>query len=125
MLRDDPSRIGPEGRDTIALHLAVSKRNLVTIRWLLAHGVDVNAKRSVWDCNSTALHMTIESGASVRDVVLVLDRGLSIDGRITMPDGGAMPIVYVSVDAEGEGRSADCEASADGRFVANGLSEGA
>ena len=26
MLRDDPSRIGPDGRDTIALHLAVSER---------------------------------------------------------------------------------------------------
>ena len=41
MLRDDPARIGPDGRDTIALHLAVSKRNLAvskrnldTIRWL-------------------------------------------------------------------------------------------
>jgi hypothetical protein len=46
MLRDEPARIGPNGRDTIALHLAVSKRNLVTIRWLLAHSIDVNAKRS-------------------------------------------------------------------------------
>ena len=64
MLRDDPSRIGPDGADTIALHLAVSKRNLATIRWLIAHGIAVNAKRSVWDCNHTALHMTVESGAS-------------------------------------------------------------
>jgi ankyrin repeat protein len=62
MLHDDPARIGPDGRDTIALHLAVSKRNLNTIRWLLAHGVDVNAKRLMWDCNHTALHMTVESG---------------------------------------------------------------
>jgi ankyrin repeat protein len=78
MLRDDPSRIGPDGRDTIALHLAVSKRNLATIRWLLAHGVDVNAKRSVWDCNSTALHMTIESGAL--DIArLLLDAGADPD----------------------------------------------
>ena len=58
-----PSRIGPGGRDTIALHLAVNKQNLTTIRWLIAHGVDVNAKRPMWDCNQTALHMTIESGA--------------------------------------------------------------
>lgn len=63
MLRDDPARIGPEGRDTIALHLAVNKRNLAAIRWLIAHGVDVNAKRRMWDCNHTALHMTTESGA--------------------------------------------------------------
>lgn len=63
MLRENPSRIGADGADTIALHLAVSKNNLTALRWLLAHGVAVNAKRSIWDCNSTALHMTIESGA--------------------------------------------------------------
>jgi ankyrin repeat protein len=45
MLGDDPSRIGPDGRDTIALHLAVNRKNLATIRWLLDHGVDVNARR--------------------------------------------------------------------------------
>jgi ankyrin repeat protein len=74
MLRDDPMRIGPDGRDTIALHLAVSKRNLVAIRWLLAHGVDVNAKRLMWDCNHTALHMTVESGA-IDIARLLLDAG--------------------------------------------------
>lgn len=74
MLRDDPSRIGPEGGDTIALHLAVTKRNLDTIRWLIAHGVDVNAKRPMWDCNHTALHMTIESGA-IDIARLLLDAG--------------------------------------------------
>src|SRR5262245_41472111 len=44
MLKDDPARIGPDGRDTIALHLSVSKKNAVAVRWLIAHGVDVNAK---------------------------------------------------------------------------------
>ena len=63
MWRADPSRIGLDGADTIALHLAVNKRNLTAIRWLLAHGVALNAKRSMWDCNHTALHMTVESGA--------------------------------------------------------------
>jgi ankyrin repeat protein len=74
MLRDDPSRIGPDGRDTIALHIAVSKRNLASIRWLLAHGIDVNAKRTMWDLNHTALHMTIESGA-IEIARLLLDAG--------------------------------------------------
>jgi ankyrin repeat protein len=74
MLRDDPSRIGPDGRDTIALHLAVNKRNLATIRWLIAHGADVNAKRPMWDCNHTALHMTIEGGA-IEIARLLLDAG--------------------------------------------------
>ncbi len=74
MLQDDPARIGPDGIDTIALHIAVSKRNLATIRWLLAHGVDVNAKRSMWDLNHTALHMTIESGA-IEIARMLLDAG--------------------------------------------------
>ena len=74
MLRDDPSRIGPDGRDTIALHLSVSKRNLATIRWLLDHGIDVDAKRTMWDLDHTALHMTIESGA-IEITRLLLDAG--------------------------------------------------
>ena len=74
MLRDDPSRIGPDGRDTIALHLAVNKRNLPSIRWLIAHGVAISAKRPMWDCNHTALHMTIESGAN-EIAHLLLDAG--------------------------------------------------
>jgi ankyrin repeat protein len=74
MLRDDPSRIGPDGGDTIALHVSVSKRNLTAIRWLLAHGVDVNAKRRIWDLNHTALHMAIESGA-IEIARLLLDAG--------------------------------------------------
>jgi ankyrin repeat protein len=63
MLKEDPSRIGPNGRDTIALHLSVSKRNVESVRWLIEHGVDVNAKRPMWECNHTALHMTAENGA--------------------------------------------------------------
>jgi ankyrin repeat protein len=63
MVKDDPARIGPDGADTIALHLSVSKKNTDAVCRLLAHGVDVNAKRNLWDCNHTALHMTAESGA--------------------------------------------------------------
>lgn len=74
MLREDPSRIGPDGGDTIALHLAVNKRNATAVRWLIAHGVDVSAKRMMWDCNHTALHMCVESGAE--DLLrLLLDAG--------------------------------------------------
>jgi ankyrin repeat protein len=80
MLQNDPSRIGPDGRDTIALHLAVSRRNLATIRWLVAHGVDVSAKRMMWDCNHTALHMTIERG-DMEIARLLLDAGADPDVR--------------------------------------------
>jgi ankyrin repeat protein len=74
MLKDDPSRLGPDGRDTMALHLSVSKKNAAAVRWLIAHGVDVNAKRNLWDCNSTALHMTAESGA-IEIARMLLDAG--------------------------------------------------
>lgn len=74
ILRDDPARIGPDGPYTIALHLAVSKRNLDAIRWLIAHGVDVNARRPMWDCNHTALHMTVENG-EMAIARLLLDAG--------------------------------------------------
>lgn len=48
MLKEDPSRVGPNGGDTIALHLSVSNKNVAAVRWLIAHGVAVNAKRKLW-----------------------------------------------------------------------------
>jgi ankyrin repeat protein len=36
--------------------------------------VDVNAKRNLWDCNATALHMTAESGA-IDMARMLLDAG--------------------------------------------------
>jgi len=74
MLRDDPARLGPDGRDTIALHLAVNKKNLTAIRWLIAHGVAVSAKRPMWDCDHTPLHMAVENG-SIEIAGLLLDAG--------------------------------------------------
>jgi ankyrin repeat protein len=62
MLAEDPARLGPDGRDTIALHLAVDRRNSEAVRWLIEHGVDINAKRVLYDCNHTALHMCAERG---------------------------------------------------------------
>lgn len=40
----------------------VAARKPAAVRWLIDHGVDVNAKRVFWDCNSTALHVTAEHG---------------------------------------------------------------
>jgi ankyrin repeat protein len=74
MLVDDPSRIGPDGRDTIALHLSASRKDAESVRWLIAHGVDVNAKRVLWDCNHTALHITAEHG-DVDIARMLLDAG--------------------------------------------------
>jgi ankyrin repeat protein len=74
MLAEDPARLGPDGRDTVALHLAVNKKNRDAVRWLIAHGVDIDAKRPMWDCNHTALHMTIENG-DIALAQILLDAG--------------------------------------------------
>jgi len=74
MVADDAARIGPDGRDTIALHLLVAKRDVDGVRWLIEHGADLNAKRVLWDCNHTALHITAERGATDLAQVL-LDAG--------------------------------------------------
>ncbi len=62
LLAENPARLGPAGRDALALHVLVSRRHADGVRWLLAHGADVNAKRVFWDCNATALHVTAEHG---------------------------------------------------------------
>jgi ankyrin repeat protein len=74
MLRDSPQRIGPNGQDTIALLIAVSRRDAHGVRWLIDHEVDVNAKRVMWDCNQTALHMTAADG-NVEITRMLLDAG--------------------------------------------------
>jgi ankyrin repeat protein len=76
MLAEDPARIGPDGRDTIVLHLLVAKRNTEGVQWLIGRGVDVNAKRVLWDCNHTALHITTElTGGAIELTQLLLDAG--------------------------------------------------
>jgi ankyrin repeat protein len=62
LLVEDPARLGPEGGDTIALHLAVDRQDHQAVRWLIAHGVEINAKRTIYECNQTALHMCAERG---------------------------------------------------------------
>jgi ankyrin repeat protein len=62
LLAEDPARLGSDGCDTIALHLAVDRQDHEALRWLLAHGADVNAKRTIYECRQTALHMCAERG---------------------------------------------------------------
>jgi ankyrin repeat protein len=71
LLAADPARLGPAGRDTIALHLAVDRQDHDALRWLIVHGADINAKRTIYECNQTALHMCAERGlvASARQLL--------------------------------------------------------
>ena len=62
LLVEDPERLGPRGCDTIALHRAIDRQDHQAVRWLIAHGVDINAKRTIYECNQTALHMCAERG---------------------------------------------------------------
>jgi ankyrin repeat protein len=75
MLHEDPGRIGPDGRDTIALHLSTVQKNGESVAWLIAHGVDVNAKRVLWDCNYTALHITAAENGMIDIARMLLDAG--------------------------------------------------
>ena len=74
LLAEEPGRLGPDGRDTIALHVLVARQKTAAVQWLIAHGVDVNARRRLWDCNSTALHVTAEHGLTALAEML-LDAG--------------------------------------------------
>jgi ankyrin repeat protein len=74
LLAAEPARLGPAGRDALALHVLVARRNVDAVRWLLAHGAEPNAKRVFWDCNSTALHVTAEHGL-VELAGMLLDAG--------------------------------------------------
>jgi len=74
LLAEEPGRLGPDGRDTIALHVLVARQKTAAVQWLISHGVDVNARRRLWDCNSTALHVTAEHGLTALAQML-LDAG--------------------------------------------------
>jgi ankyrin repeat protein len=80
ILAEDPRRIGADGRDTVALHLLVAQRDVAGVKWLIERGVDVNAKRVLWDCNQTALHVTAEGGA-IELTRILLDAGADPDVR--------------------------------------------
>lgn len=62
---------------------------------------------------------------SVTGLRLVLLEGLTLVGRVVVPEGGAPPKTYVSIDPERPGDpGADVEVEADGSFRVEGLGEG-
>jgi ankyrin repeat protein len=91
ILGEDPARIGRDGRDTVALHLLVAQRNRDGVRWLIERGVDVNAKRVLWDCNHTALHVTTELlGGAIELTRMLLDAGADPNIRDDKYEGTAL-----------------------------------
>jgi len=67
----------------------VAQRHVEGVRWLLTRGVDVNARRTMWDCNSTALHVATEHGAM--DLVrLLLEAGADPNIRDGKYEGTAL-----------------------------------
>ena len=91
LLAENPARIGPDGRDTVALHLLVAQRNAEGVRWLIERGVDVNAKRMLWDCNHTALHVTTElPGGAIELTHMLLDAGADPNIRDDKYEGTAL-----------------------------------
>ena len=91
LLAEDPVRIGPDGRDTVVLHLLVAQRNAEGVRWLIERGVDVNAKRVLWDCNHTALHVTTElPNGAIELTRMLLDAGADPNIRDDKYEGTAL-----------------------------------
>jgi ankyrin repeat protein len=91
LLAEDPARIGPDGRDTVVLHLLVAQRNAEGVRWLIERGVDVNAKRVLWDCNHTALHVTTElPNGAIELTRMLLDAGADPNIRDDKYEGTAL-----------------------------------
>ena len=69
--------------------------------------------------------VSVAAGAAAAGIVLVLARGLTIEGRVQVPDGGALPKCYCSIDPEqGQTTSGDVEARPDGTFACAGLLPG-
>ena len=72
-----------------------------------------------------AVPLSVAVGALEKGVELVLARGLAIEGRVQVADGGALPKCHCSIDPEqGQTTSGDVEARPDGSFVCAGLLPG-
>lgn len=58
----DPLRLRLGGRDAIALHLAMDRKDGAAVRWLIERGVGIDAKCLLYVCNHRALHKCAERG---------------------------------------------------------------
>ena len=59
------TRLSAESPDLIdsgALHLMTKRNDVAAVRWLLAHGADVNLRRPYWEADVTPLHLAASQG---------------------------------------------------------------
>jgi ankyrin repeat protein len=96
LLAAELARLGPNGRDAIALHLAIDRQDHDAVRWLIAHGVDIDAKRTIYECNQTALHMCAE-------------RGLETSARQLLEAGADTTILDDKFEADALGWAEHCK----------------
>lgn len=115
-----------EDFDRGMLDLYVAQRPTLTDRsgrfWFLgvaAGDYTVSALRPT-SHESVQVRVTVASAQAATGVTLLLGRGFEIGGRVTVSAAGPIPKVYVSVDSEAAGRSADVECARDVRSVQPG-----
>jgi ankyrin repeat protein len=89
LVRDNPRAMAVGGASVGALHLMAKRHHIDGVKWLLAHGADVNARWAHWDSDVTALHLAIlEDHIDVVPVLLAAGADPSI--RDTKHDSDAM-----------------------------------
>src|SRR5262249_31102137 len=57
LLRDDPHLIRTDAVATGALHLMAKRGDAESLKWLLEHGADPNARWAHWDALGAPLHL--------------------------------------------------------------------
>jgi hypothetical protein len=86
LLRENPSLIEPSGG---ALHLMAQRNHVAAVKWLLAHGADVNGRWSSVGAEVTPLHLAASRGHAVM-VRLLLGAGADPDLGDSRHDSNAL-----------------------------------
>lgn len=89
MLHEDPGRIGEDGQDTVALHVMAAGGLSEPVRWLIDHGVALDARRDQWGSEYTALHVCAEHGR-FEIARMLMEAGADPDVRDSMYNGTAL-----------------------------------
>lgn len=85
LVRDNPELIKPGGAAVGALHLMAKRSDAQGVKWLLAHGADLNARWAHWNADVTPLHLAAMQGHE-EVVRLLLEAGADARIRDTAHD---------------------------------------